>query len=106
QLPAGLDPDEYVQKYGSLKFQEYMTHGEETAVDFRLAYLRKDLNLQKKSELINYLNAALEVIATVPTPVGQSVYLKKLAGEFGLDLGSLERQLASIPAPRAVPAAP
>lgn len=106
QLPAGLDPDEYVQKYGNLKFQEYMTHGEETAVDFRLAYLRKDLNLQKQSELINYLNAALEVIATVPTPVGQSVYLKKLAGEFGLDLGSLERQLASIPAPRAVPAAP
>lgn len=102
QLPAGLDPDEYVQKYGAIKFQDYMEHREETPVDFRLSYLRNGLNLKKQSDLIAYLKAALQVIRVIPDPLGQSVYLKKLATEFGLDQGSLERQLAELPQPQVV----
>ncbi len=100
QLPAGIDPDEYVQKYGAIKFRDYLAHGEESPVDFRLAYLKKGKNLEKQSDLIAYLNAALQVVAKVTTPVGRNVYLNQLATEFQLDEASLQRQLATLaPAP-------
>lgn len=102
QLPAGLDPDEYIQKYGAIKFQDYMDHREETPVDFRLSYLRNGLNLKKQSDLIAYLKTALQVVRAIPDQLGQSVYIKKLASEFGLDQGSLERQLAEIPQPQTI----
>ena len=40
QLPAGMDPDEYVQANGQAKFQEYLAHAEETPTAFRLHFFK------------------------------------------------------------------
>lgn len=96
QLPAGIDPDEYVQKYGSIKFTDYLANNAENAVEFKLAYLRQGLNLKNQDELLGYLNAALRVIAQVDEPVARDLYLQKLAKEFSLDKDSLRRQLEQL----------
>lgn len=96
QLPAGIDPDEYVQHYGGVKFSDYMQNQRENAVEFHLRYLQRGLNLQNQDELLGYLNAALRVIAQVGEPVAQDVYLQKLANQFSLDKDSLTKQLKEI----------
>lgn len=96
QLPAGVDPDEYVQKYGPDKFKDYLAGQEETPVDFYLRFLRSDRNLNNQSELINYLDQVLKVVAKVPTPLEQDMYLGKLAQEFTLDKAALQSQLKQI----------
>lgn len=106
QLPGGLDPDEYIQQFGAIKFRDYLAKNEETPVDFRLAYLRGGLNLAKQSDLVTYLNSALQVLAGLESPLEQDVYVQKLAEEFHLDAASLTRQLAEIPKPTRVAPAP
>lgn len=96
QLPAGLDPDEYVQQKGAQSFQQYLEGHVETPVEFQLHYLRRGLNLHQQDELIGYLNAALRIIAGVSSAVEQNVYLKELADEFGLTVASLQDQVKKI----------
>lgn len=96
QLPAGIDPDEYVQKYGGIKFSDYLSQNTENSVEFHLKYLQRGLNLKNQDELMGYLNAALQVIAGVSEPVVQDLYLQKLATKFGLDKTSLVNQLSKI----------
>lgn len=96
QLPAGIDPDEYVQKCGGEKFQRYLSQHEETVVDFYLRFFRNDRNLSQQSELINYLDQSLKVIAKVTSPVEQDMYLGQLAEEFSLDKAALKSQLAQL----------
>lgn len=96
QLPAGIDPDEYIQQYGGVKFANYLQQQQENAVEFHLRYLQRGLNLQNQDELLGYLNAALRVIAQVNEPVAQDLYLQRLAKQFSLDRYSLARQLKEI----------
>ncbi|WP_295731571.1 DNA primase [uncultured Limosilactobacillus sp.] len=96
QLPAGIDPDEYVQKYGGIKFSEYLNQKTETPVEFRLRFLQMGLNLKNQDELMGYLNAALQVIGGVDEPVARDIYLQRLATQFDLDKSSLVKQLTKI----------
>ena len=96
QLPAGIDPDEYVQKYGGIKFADYLKNSQENSVEFHLRYLQRGLNLKNQDELLGYLNAALRVVAQVDEPVARDLYLQKLADQFTLDKDSLAKQLAEV----------
>lgn len=96
QMPAGLDPDEYVQAHGGPEFVRYYEQHQVDPVAFELSYLRQGLNLNNQSELLSYLEAALQVIAQQQQPMAQGVYLNQLASEFKLDLGTLQAQLQQI----------
>lgn len=93
QLPAGIDPDEYVQKYGPQQFNAYLTNKEETTTEFYLRFLRNGKNLDNQNELMQYLNQALKVIAQVQAPLEEDMYLQRLASEFNLDPQTLKTQL-------------
>ncbi|MRH71123.1 DNA primase [Lactobacillus reuteri] len=93
QLPAGIDPDEYVQKYGPQQFNAYLTNKEETTTEFYLRFLRNGKNLDNQNELMQYLNQALKVIAQVQAPLEEDMYLQRLAREFNLDRQTLKTQL-------------
>lgn len=93
QLPAGIDPDEYVQKYGPQQFNAYLTNKEETTTEFYLRFLRNGKNLDNQNELMQYLNQALKVIAQVQAPLEEDMYLQRLASEFNLDRQTLKTQL-------------
>lgn len=93
QLPAGVDPDEYVQQNGAAKFREYVHDQEETTTDFYLRFLRNGRNLNNQQELMAYLDAVLKEIARLDTPLAQDMYLSKLADEFKLDKAALQGQL-------------
>lgn len=100
QLPAGIDPDEYVQQYGGEQFREYLQKNEETPAEFRLRYLRQGVDLSNQNERLNYLNAALNVIAGVAEPLARDMYVGQLATEFNLDRAALNQQLGELLASR------
>ncbi|MBB1086488.1 DNA primase [Limosilactobacillus fastidiosus] len=96
QLPAGVDPDEYVQQNGASQFNKYLVDQEETVVDFYLRFYRMNKNLNNQNELISYLEQSLKLLATLPSSLEQDMYLTKLAKEFELDKTTLKSQLAEI----------
>ncbi|KRM12093.1 DNA primase [Paucilactobacillus suebicus DSM 5007 = KCTC 3549] len=95
-MPAGIDPDEYLQKYGAEKFKDWLSSARQTPVSFGLKYLRHDLNLDNEADQINYLNDAIKLIATVSSEMEQDIYVNQLVAEFNLDKTAITGQLREL----------
>lgn len=95
-MPAGIDPDEYLQQYGAEKFKQWLMDARQTPVAFSLRHLKQGLNLENEADQINYLNAALQIIAGVPNEIEQDVYVNQLVSEFKLDKANLTSQLREL----------
>lgn len=96
QLPAGIDPDEYVQQNGGQQFSAYLSANEETTTEFYLRFFRNGKQLSNQNDLRTYLDESLQVISRVQAPVEEDMYLQQLAQEFNLDRQSLRSQLVQV----------
>lgn len=92
-VPEKLDPDEYLRKYGVMELQNLLQHGRQTPFAFKMNYRKKGLNLDNESDRLNYLEAVMEDLAKVQSPVEQDLYLGQLASDFHLTRESLRQQL-------------
>lgn len=95
-LPAGLDPDEYLQKYGAEKFQQTLTTTRESPLAFFMRYYRQGRNLANETDQLAYLQDVLRAIAQVDNQMEVDLYLGRLAKEFHLSQEQLALQLAGI----------
>lgn len=96
RIPEGLDPDEYVQKYGSEAFLQLSQHGRETIFSFQLDYYRKKFNLANENEQLLYVEQMLKELTKVDSLIQQDHYLTQLANEFHLTREALQQQLRSL----------
>lgn len=92
-LPEKLDPDEYVKKYGTESFKEYLTTHGQTEIEFYLDYFKQDNKLSTESEQLEYISNVLEKLALVKDPLSRDLSLNRLAKEFGLERSDLIAQL-------------
>ncbi|GAX02917.1 DNA primase [Secundilactobacillus pentosiphilus] len=96
QMPEGMDPDEYRQKYGEAKLASALESARETPVAFEMRYLKGQYDVDTDAGRLQYLNDILAILATVKSPVEQDVYLTQLADRFQLEKTSLRQQLAMV----------
>lgn len=95
-LPDGLDPDEYLRKYGADEFVNVFSHALETPVAFAMRYLKKNRNLANEADKLAYIDDVLAVIATGQNPVERDLQLNQLVAEFGISRESLQGQLQQL----------
>ncbi|HHX93754.1 MAG TPA: DNA primase [Tenericutes bacterium] len=93
-LKDGLDPDEYLLKYGVESFKEELKNAYNT-IDFRLKYLRSGKNLTDENDITLYINESLKLISTLSDEIKRELYINKLAEEFNLDSNLLRKRLNS-----------
>src|SRR5690606_30182193 len=93
QMPFGLDPDDYIQKYGQKVFQEQILDRPISLTAFQLDTLKKQFHLQDEDQRIQYLSKAIDVISQLPKAIERDHYLRKLAQEFDLSLDALKTEL-------------
>ncbi|GAA0362682.1 DNA primase [Bacillus horti] len=91
-LPDGLDPDDYIRKFGSEAFQKKVNHESKSFVAFRIEALRRGRNLLDDGERMRYIGEALAVISKLTTAVERDHYLRQLAEEFSLSLDALKQE--------------
>lgn len=96
QMPEGMDPDEYRQKYGEAKLASALESARETPVAFEMRYLKNQYDVDTDAGRLQYINDILAILATVKSPVEQDVYLTQLADDFQLEKTSLRQQLAMV----------
>ncbi|WEV40717.1 DNA primase [Lactobacillus sp. ESL0681] len=92
-LPEKLDPDEYVKKYGTSKYQDEI-NGALTPTDFFLRRLSQKYNLNNDREKIAYLDEAVNEIAQLSNPVEQDLYIEKIAQKQHVSKDSLNANLS------------
>lgn len=91
-MPDGLDPDDYIGKYGGRRFQADVIGASETVTAFKMRYFRKGKNLQDEGDRMRYIEEVIGVIAGLRKAVERDHYLRQLADEFSLSLDALKQQ--------------
>lgn len=92
-MPDGLDPDDYIRKYGSEKFRNDVIGASSTYMSFKLHYLRRGKNLNDEGDQIRYIEEAVKEISNLEKAVERDHYLRQLSTEFDISLDALKHQL-------------
>ncbi|MRG86621.1 DNA primase [Salinibacillus xinjiangensis] len=94
KLKQGMDPDDYIKEYGSESFRNHVIGASVTYMSFQLDYLKKDYNLQVESERMQYIEKALDEIATIQKPFERDHYLKELGERFDISKEAMQQEIA------------
>ena len=91
-LPAGMDPDDYIRKYGDEKFRTDVIGSGLTWMAYKLQYYRRGKNLQNEGDKLKYIEEVLAEINQLSNPIERDLYIRQLAEEFTLSLDALKQQ--------------
>ncbi|RKL68687.1 DNA primase [Salipaludibacillus neizhouensis] len=91
-LPDGDDPDDYIRKHGSKRFNQDVILQSVTFMSFIFEFYRKGKNLQQEGDRLTYIENILQEISQLSGAVERDHYLRKLADEFSLSLEALKQE--------------
>ncbi|WP_040228919.1 DNA primase [Bhargavaea cecembensis] len=91
-IPDGMDPDDYIQKYGGEQFREQVIGQPHTLMSFAMMYARRGKNLNNENDILQYIHEVLEAMAGNLTPVERDLYLGQLARDTGVTVEALTAQ--------------
>lgn len=83
QMSGAKDPDEYVLKYGSARFQKLLDEAI-SLIEFKIKVLQKDLNLENASDKIKFLNEIAKLISKINNTMEREIYIEKIAKGYNI----------------------
>ena len=92
RLTGGKDPDEILNNHGAEYMRRLLT-GAMNDTEFRLNEAKKGLDLTVNNDRLNYANAAVAVLASIPNPVQREVYVSVVSDETGVGKDALKAQI-------------
>ena len=87
----GKDPDEFIKKNGRDAFLK-LIDGALPYIDYKLRYIRRDMDLSSDDGKIDYIKAAAAVLREL-SPVEADVYIKKLSKELHIAEGAIKMEI-------------
>ena len=91
-LSDGLDPDDYILKYGGEKFYSLISNSL-TYNDYKIKKLKTGVDFNSPDELSNYINLVIKEISLESDSIKREIMLKNLANETNVWYNTLEKKL-------------
>jgi DNA primase len=93
-FPEGLDPDEYIRKYGLEGFEKLRPL---SSVEYRMQREADGVDMSDQEQRMAYAVRCCGVLRKVSSPVEREMYLGRLARETGFSEAALREQLGVMP---------
>lgn len=77
------DPDEYVIKYGSGRFEKCVENAI-SLVEFKVKTLKKSMNIQTASDKIKFLNEIVKILSKVDNSIEREIYIDKISKDYAI----------------------
>lgn len=94
-LGEGLDPDDFIRRYGSASFQHKLDDAL-SITSFKMDYLRKHFDISDENQRMKFIHSILEQISLLSNAVERDHYLRVLAEEFNYSLDALKQEQRKI----------
>lgn len=91
-LPEGLDPDEYILKYGKDSFNSLYENAISYS-EYKLNYMKEGFDFSNISDKSSYINNVLAEVSKESDEIKLEFILKKLSKEFDIDVNILKNNL-------------
>ena len=83
QMVDAKDPDEYVIKYGNVRFNDLVEKAI-SLVEFKVKMLKNNLNLENTNDKIKFLNEIAKILSEVSNKMEQEIYIDSIAREYNI----------------------
>lgn len=83
QMEGAKDPDEYIIKYGSGRFN-LLVENSISQVEFKTKMLKKEYNLEVSIDKIKFLKEVSKLIANIDSKIEREIYIEKIATSNGI----------------------
>ncbi|MBE6144251.1 MAG: DNA primase [Firmicutes bacterium] len=94
RLEDGMDPDDYIKKFGKDKFLSKIDNPI-SIMDFKLSYLKNGKDISDSEDLASYVNSAIKELEKIDDEVLREISFKKISLESNLDIDFLKERLTS-----------
>lgn len=92
QMEGAKDPDEYVIKYGSGRFQRLMDEAI-SLVEYKVKILKKNANLASTSDKIKFLNDIAKILSKTDNKIEQEIYIDRISKEYEISKEAIYAQI-------------
>lgn len=92
QIEGAKDPDEYVIKYGSGRFQKLMDEAI-SLVEYKVKILKENANLASTSDKIKFLNDIAKILSSTDNKIEQEIYIDKISKEYAISKEAIYSQI-------------
>lgn len=96
RLEDGLDPDEYIQKYGKEAFNKKLENPI-SVMDFKISYLKNGKNLNNSVDKAQYIEEIIKEIAKIEDEILKDITIKKVATDISIDEDLIKNHLNQKP---------
>lgn len=83
QMEGAKDPDEFIIKYGSGRFQ-LLVDNAISLIEFKTKMAKAKYNLEIASEKIKFLKEVSKLISTIDSKIEREIYIDKIAKQYGI----------------------
>ena len=90
QMTGAKDPDEFIIKYGSARFQKIMNEAI-SLIEFKVKVLKQDLDLEVAGDKVKFLNEIAKLIAKIDNSIEQEIYIEKIAKGYNISKEAIFR---------------
>lgn len=93
-LPDGMDPDDYINQFGLIKFEGLFSNAMES-IDYKIFIIRKKFNLSKTGDKIKFTLEIADLIKSLDSSIEQDVYIKKISKDTGISVEAISEEINS-----------
>ena len=91
-LPNGMDPDDYLKRYGQLEFEKLFT-ASYNYFDYKVYINKRKYNLENLEEKIKFTVEVAGIIKELKSPIEQDGYIDKISIETGISREAIENEV-------------
>ncbi len=95
QMEGAKDPDEYVIKYGSGRFNLIVDQAI-SLVEFKVKSIKSNLNLDIPNDKIKFLNEVTKILTKVNSEIEREVYIDKICSDYKISREAIYSQINKI----------
>ena len=92
QMEGAKDPDEFVVKYGTARFQKLIDEAI-SLIEFKVRVLKQDLNLDSAGDKIKFLNEIAKLISKIDNTMEQEIYIEKISKGYNISKEAIYGQV-------------
>ena len=95
QMEGAKDPDEYILKYGTSKFQKLIDDAI-SLVEYKVKMLKNKMYLENTVDKIKFLNEIAKILSKVDNSIEREVYITKIAKEYNISQEAIYGEINKI----------
>ena len=95
QMSGAKDPDEYIIKYGSARFQKLMNEAI-SLLEFKVKVLKQNLDLNVAGDKVKFLNEISKLLSNIDNSIEQEIYIEKISKGYNISKEAIFGQVNKI----------